>query len=275
MGKYIVYTDGGCNPNPGGPGGCGVVILHDDTVTKRSYGYISSTNNRMEMRAVMHALAEIPKGSEIDLYSDSQYVLRTLNGEYSRNKNTDLWWQLDDLVKDAKKIRYHWVKGHDGNEYNEICDQLATDGQMNPVLVDEGYHGEARPIVKSAFQQTKIPAELFSVYCSNPMLNKLNAVGRRNLDRFIRASGHPFKAYLALKTGGMDKVSRESEKNLKEAAGQKNYKVIKEYFEGKDILTCMRWFVRGLSLGDAIRKVQVDLEVTQNAINSSVKSMFY
>ena len=127
----------------------------------------------------------------------------------------------------------------------------------------------------SAFQQVEVPEELFSVYCSHPMADKLNPIGMKNINNFRHALKHPFKAYMALKTGGMDKVSRESEKSLEEAVGSKNHKVIKEYFNGKDVLTCMRWFVRGLSLGDAIRKVQVDLEVNENAKKSSLKSMFY
>lgn len=127
----------------------------------------------------------------------------------------------------------------------------------------------------SAFQQVEVPEELFSVYCSHPMADKLNPIGMKNINNFRHALKHPFKAYIALKTGGTDKVSSESEMSLKEAVGHENYKTICEYFDGKDILTCMRWFVRGLSLGDAIRKVQVDLEVTQNAINGSVKSVFY
>lgn len=127
----------------------------------------------------------------------------------------------------------------------------------------------------SAFQQVEVPKELFSVYCEHAMTDKLNPVGLKNINNFKDANKHPFKAYIALRTGGMDKVSDESEKSLKEAVGHENYMVISAYFEGKNIIACMRWFARGLSLGDAIRKIQVDLEINENAINSSVKSVFY
>ena len=127
----------------------------------------------------------------------------------------------------------------------------------------------------SAFQQVNVPEELFSVYCSHPMTDGLNTLGKNNIADFKNANKRSFKAYTKLKTGGVDWISKETETSLKQATNEKNYHVICEYFTGKDILTCMRWFVRGLSLGDAIRKVHVDLEVSENAINSSVKSMFY
>ena len=119
----------------------------------------------------------------------------------------------------------------------------------------------------SAFQQVEVPKEFFSVYCDQSMVDKINPVGLRSINTFKHTEKHLFKAYMALKTGGTDKVSSESEKSLKESVGEKNYNAISEYFDGKDILTCMRWFVRGLSLGDAIRKVQVDLEVSENAMH--------
>lgn len=113
------------------------------------------------------------------------------------------------------------------------------------------------------------------MYCEHPMTDKLNFIGLKNINNFKHASKRKFTAYLELKTGGMDKVSRETEESLRQAVNDKNYNVICSYLSGKDILTCMRWFIRGISLGDAIRKVQVDLEVSENANKSSAKSSFY
>lgn len=275
MSKYIVYTDGGCSPNPGGPGGCGIVILYDNKMIQLSYGYYASTNNRMEMRAVIHALTKIPKDADIDLFSDSQYVIRTLEGEYNRKKNLDLWQQLDELVKDYKSIKYHWVRGHSGRGYNEACDQLATMALQNPTLVDKGYDG--KPIFQNAsdYQQVKIDDVLYSVYCQQSFADELNAVGKKNINKFKDKKKHVFKDYIALKTGGRDGVSAMSEDDLKEFIGFDGYQIVCHYFSDKETIACMRWFVRGLSLGDAIRKVQADVEVSQNALKSKYKNYPY
>ena len=94
---YIVYSDGGCSPNPGGPGGYGAVIIKGGQIVKElSHGYFASTNNRMEIMGVIAAMEWLPKGSVIDcLYCDSQYVLKTISGEFKKKKNTDLWGRLD------------------------------------------------------------------------------------------------------------------------------------------------------------------------------------
>lgn len=133
-----IYTDGGCNPNPG-PGGWGAVLIQDDgTEIELSDGDKETTNNRMEMSAVMTALNHLPEPHAIDLYVDSQYVKngitkwiagwkrknwRTSTG--SAVKNKDLWQALDSAVS-RHKITWHWVKGHAGDKYNERVDELAT-----------------------------------------------------------------------------------------------------------------------------------------------------
>lgn len=117
---YIIYTDGGCECNPGGRGGYGAVIINNNTgeLTDISGGFRSTTNNRMEVMAVIKALEKIEKDTHIQLFSDSQYVIKTMNGMFRKKKNIDLWKKLDKLAV-AFKIEWNWVKGHNGNTYNE------------------------------------------------------------------------------------------------------------------------------------------------------------
>ena len=139
---FIAYTDGGCHPNPGGPGGYGVIVIDTATGEEREFSasYQSTTNNRMEMMAVIVALTNIPNGAQVSVYSDSQYVVKTMNGIFKKGKNGDLWVKLESSAA-GKKIVWHWVQGHNGNEHNERCDKLATKALRNKKnrLADEGY----------------------------------------------------------------------------------------------------------------------------------------
>lgn len=135
--KIIIYTDGACSKNPG-KGGWGAVLLckHHE---KRMSGFAQeTTNNRMEMQAVIEALKAIKKSSEITIYTDSKYVQNGIcewihswkkNGWKGASKkpvkNVDLWKMLDEESQ-KHKIEWRWVKGHNGDKYNEIADQLAT-----------------------------------------------------------------------------------------------------------------------------------------------------
>mgnify|MGYP001625464841 FL=1 len=140
-GKYTVYTDGGCGFNPGGPGGIGAVILDVEgkVIQEISKGFHASTNNRMELLAAIEALKAIPAGAEVKVKSDSQYLVRTMEEGWSRNKNHDLWKQLDEALR-GKKVSFKWVRGHNGNQWNERCDELATAGiNSGDKEVDAGY----------------------------------------------------------------------------------------------------------------------------------------
>ena len=97
---YIIYTDGGCECNPGGRGGYGAVIINNNTgeFTDISGGFRSTTNNRMEVMAVIKALEKIKKDTHVQLFSDSQYVIKTMNGMFRKKKNIDLWKKLDKLA---------------------------------------------------------------------------------------------------------------------------------------------------------------------------------
>jgi len=134
-----LYTDGACSGNPG-PGGWAFLLRHPRSgkAVEKSGGEHETTNNRMELTAVIEGLSALTRSSEVELYSDSQYVLKGLNewmpgwkkkgwrtASKQPVKNVDLWKQLDTL-KDGHKIHFHWVKGHAGHPENERVDELAV-----------------------------------------------------------------------------------------------------------------------------------------------------
>ncbi len=143
MKNITIYTDGACSGNPG-PGGWGAVILIDGTEIPLSGGEKATTNNRMELMAVIEGLNYISRRldsseSSITIVTDSQYVKNGITDwiiNWKKNgwktaakkpvKNQDLWILLDELV--AKfSIEWKWVKGHSGNKYNEMCDKIAVE----------------------------------------------------------------------------------------------------------------------------------------------------
>lgn len=141
MNHVEIYTDGACKGNPG-PGGWGVV-LKSGTLEKELFGgELATTNNRMEMTAVIEALAALKKPCEVTLYLDSEYVRKGITewvkGWKARGwitstkqpvKNVDLWQKLDALVcGSGHKIDWRWVRGHAGNPGNERADALANKG---------------------------------------------------------------------------------------------------------------------------------------------------
>jgi ribonuclease HI len=150
--SVTIYTDGACIGNPG-PGGYGVVLLHQGDRQELSAGYRLTTNNRMEMMAAIAALEALTNPSVVTLYSDSQYLINAMekgwakkwqaNG-WKRNakemaKNPDLWERLLKLCQEHK-VKFIWVRGHSGNTENEKCDRLAVAASRQPnLLSDEGY----------------------------------------------------------------------------------------------------------------------------------------
>lgn len=139
---YNVYTDGSCIANPG-PGGYAAILVSedcDDIIV--SGGSPHTTNNRMELMAVIQALHRIENPAVINIYSDSQYVVKAFTANWLtswirngwRNskgpvKNKDLWLILLELVR-KHHVKFFWVKGHSGNHYNEKCDELAVSQSM-------------------------------------------------------------------------------------------------------------------------------------------------
>ena len=124
--SYTLYTDGACSGNPG-PGGWAAIIINNGTGQSLalSGGCKDTTNNRMEMLAVIEGLKTIPDIAKVKLLSDSQYVIKTLTDGWKRNKNADLWEQLDALCE-SHIMDYEWVKGHASNKHNNACDKLAV-----------------------------------------------------------------------------------------------------------------------------------------------------
>lgn len=156
MKKVIIFTDGSCLGNPG-PGGWAAILILPGTLHRKelSGGYLRTTNNRMEILAVIKALRALKEECEVDLYTDSRYVRDAVekgwlaswqrqNWKKANKKpviNTDLWQMLVPLL-DRHFLHFHWVRGHDGNQENERCDFLArTCAQSDNLQVDEGYTG--------------------------------------------------------------------------------------------------------------------------------------
>jgi ribonuclease HI len=147
-----IYTDGAARGNPG-RGGYGVVLLWGDKRKELSAGYRLTTNNRMELMAVIVALSSLTKQNiAVTIYTDSQYVVNTIEKKWLDNwirtdfkggkKNKDLWMLYHAVAKNFK-VRFVWVRGHADNALNNRCDELATaaaDGQN--LLVDEWYENE-------------------------------------------------------------------------------------------------------------------------------------
>lgn len=137
MKQVTIYTDGACSGNPG-PGGWGAILIFGDREKKLSGGAKETTNNRMELLAAIEALKALKHECKIELYTDSKYVMdgitSWIHGWKAKGwktaarkpvKNVDLWQELDEQVQ-RHKINWNWVRGHDGNHYNEIADELAT-----------------------------------------------------------------------------------------------------------------------------------------------------
>ena len=130
---YEIYTDGAYSSTRN-QGGIGIVILRDgEYVYKYSKGFKDTTNNRMEMMAVMAALQAIKNPiNSLVIYSDSQYVIGCAILGWKRKKNVELWMKFDEVFKRAKElvktpIRFEHVKGHADNVYNNLCDEIAVD----------------------------------------------------------------------------------------------------------------------------------------------------
>jgi ribonuclease HI len=137
--KVIAYTDGACRGNPG-PGGWGVLLSWNGSKRELHGGEVETTNNRMEMRAAIEALAALKRPCRIDIHTDSEYlrkgITEWLSAWKARGwrtagrkpvKNRDLWERLDSLSQ-RHDVRWHWVKGHSGNPGNERADALANRG---------------------------------------------------------------------------------------------------------------------------------------------------
>jgi ribonuclease HI len=135
-----VFTDGACSGNPG-PGGWGAILIYGGHRKELSGGEAATTNNRMELRACIEALRALKRPCEVELTTDSRYVVQGIEDGWAerwrRNgwmrdrktpaKNADLWGELLDLCREHR-VRFVWVRGHDGHPENERADELAVEG---------------------------------------------------------------------------------------------------------------------------------------------------
>lgn len=153
--KVTLYTDGAARGNPDGPGGYGAVLqfvdkegtLHEKEL---SAGYVKTTNNRMELMAAIVGLEALNRPCQVELYSDSKYVVDAFNQHWidswvKKNwinsqkkpvKNPDLWKRLL-KAKEPHQVKFIWVKGHDGHPQNERCDELAITAADGTDLIDD------------------------------------------------------------------------------------------------------------------------------------------
>jgi ribonuclease HI len=177
-----IYTDGGCEPNPG-PGGYGVVLLHPKKRAEASGGFRLTTNNRMEIFAAIAGLEMLKQPCKVTLYSDSQYVVKAMmegwvatwkkKGWWRTNKerreNFDLWQKLDQLCQ-THQVEFRWVKGHAGVLENERCDQLSMAALRQPNLpADGGYENKPETEgVRPAMQEGE-PCRK----CSTPVIKRM------------------------------------------------------------------------------------------------------
>jgi len=153
-----MYTDGGADPNPG-KGGYGVILSYKGRSKEFSQGYTLTTNNRMELMAVIFGLEQIKTKANVHVYSDSKYVVDGItkgwaakwrSNDWLRTKkdkaiNSDLWSRLLDVVE-KHHVKFTWVKGHAGHEQNERCDALATEALNSATLIeDKGYKPPEAP----------------------------------------------------------------------------------------------------------------------------------
>lgn len=146
-----MYTDGASRGNPG-PGGYGTILMYKGTAKELSAGFRRTTNNRMELMAVIAGLEALRKnGLHLKIYSDSQYIVNSVEKGWLKNwiatdfkggkKNKDLWLRFAALASNHH-IKFHWVKGHASNPHNNRCDELATQAADSTELSDdEGYEG--------------------------------------------------------------------------------------------------------------------------------------
>ena len=153
--RVKIFTDGAARGNPDGPGGYGTVLEYVDTkgqlhTREFSCGYKKTTNNRMELMAAIGGLEALNRPGDVELYSDSKYVVDAFNqhwidswlmkgwkrGKNEPVKNVDLWQRLL-KAKEPHKVTFIWVKGHDGHPQNERCDQLATSAADGENLIED------------------------------------------------------------------------------------------------------------------------------------------
>ncbi|WDE96725.1 ribonuclease HI [Lentisphaera profundi] len=152
--EILLATDGACKGNPG-PGGYGTILIYNNHRKEFSGGYKLTTNNRMEMLAVVKGLEALKESCKVKVLSDSKYIVDNIKGGHPWKwrqrgwiltskkpaKNADLWECILNLL-DKHEVIFEWVKGHSGHELNDRADELASDAaEQNNLIDDEGFKG--------------------------------------------------------------------------------------------------------------------------------------
>lgn len=128
--RYTIYTDGGYS-QMNDIGAFAYVMLDDkeNVIKKNAWEIEKETNNRAELKAIIAGVHHLPMdATDVRIISDSQYALNTLSGKWQRKSNTDLFPIYDKIIKERRlNVVYEWVRGHDGNQYNEMCDKMCSE----------------------------------------------------------------------------------------------------------------------------------------------------
>ena len=157
----LIYTDGACDPNPGGPGGYAAILVYQGKKKEISGGFRASTNNRMELYAAIQGLESLKEPCRVALYTDSKYLMQAIEEGWAKRWKENNWWRTKNerainpdlwekllALCDIHTVTFKWVKGHVGHPENERCDLLATRAlQQKNLPTDEGY--ENRPADES------------------------------------------------------------------------------------------------------------------------------
>jgi ribonuclease HI len=181
--EVTIYTDGGCEPNPG-PGGYGVVLRYQTARKEVSGGFRLTTNNRMEIFAAIKGLELLKEPCKVTIFTDSQYLVNAMMEGWvtkwkmknwwrtrkRRARNIDLWVQLLALCE-VHQVTFIWIKGHAGNQDNERCDQLAFAALHKTDLPpDEGYKADLDEVDSSKVTQEGQPCQR----CSTPVIKVIS-----------------------------------------------------------------------------------------------------
>jgi len=167
--KIQIYTDGGCEPNPG-PGGFGAVLMHSKKRKEISGGFRLTTNNRMELLAAISGLELLKESCAVTLYSDSKYLVEAMTLGWAKNWKQKGWWRKGERVPNADlwgrllalcethQVKFEWVRGHAGNIENECCDRLSSAALKGANLqIDTGYENKSDNAVRPALKEEGEP----------------------------------------------------------------------------------------------------------------------
>ncbi|MFC1599553.1 ribonuclease H [Patescibacteria group bacterium] len=230
----IVYTDGSSRGNPG-PGGYGAIILHDGKEVVLRGGEQETTNNRMEMKAILEALkwiAENPDDAEI--YSDSSLVINSITKGWKRKKNIDIWEEIDAALSAIKtKIKWNWVKGHADNEINNRVDEIAVKEAMKFDKIEptkdlgDGYYCKKCNANRSGRLSYNLEADMIRVDCEKCdnyiMFAEKTPKNLKEAKKRILATKKQIEAIKLIKE---DQGEKANEKELKKLTKEEASKII-------------------------------------------------